>query len=331
MSLSQFYNSNIMFRKYYAKIASTNWNNVAIQHGMPTYVSLLTGFMLAGLCSHLIGLVLLANLKTANNIPLSFESNGYESNQPLATLSDYKPILYRNIFTGIDLTETTERRTTTELRVSDLPYKFTGVIFGGRAEYSLVLLEANMGTPKQSETFVLGDTLPEQAVIVDITRTRVYFERDGGREYLELEQEPLVIKRRSPGLKSDRRARQASSGEGTYREEGFEREGDDIKVTRQWIDRATTVDFSKTLQDAKASPNIVNGQVKGFVMTRIRPNSVYEKMGMKENDVIEAINGIELNDAARAIRTLESLRNDTSIELQMRRDGKVQTRQIQVK
>ena len=60
-------------------------------------------------------------------------------------------------------------------------------------------------------------------------------------------------------------------------------------------------------------------------------DSVYEKMGMKDGDVIEAINGIDLNDAARAIQTLNAMRNEGKIEIRMKRDGQTSNLDVQVK
>jgi general secretion pathway protein C len=123
-----------------------------------------------------------------------------------------------------------------------------------------------------------------------------------------------------------------AAGAYEFTESGFARgrEGN-IVADRRWVDKALTTDFAKTLQDAKASPNLVNGEVKGFVLTRIRPDSVYEKMGFQDGDVVEQINGIDLNDAARAIQTLNSLKNENAIELMVKRNGVAMPLKIQVK
>ena len=217
-----------------------------------------------------------------------------------------------------------------EIRKSDLPLKFTGVIFGGRADASIVVLESSAN--KQSDTFFLGEVVPGDAKIVDIERDKVYFERNNCKEFLELDQPPLPKKR-----VAGERKRPVSplpgavGGENSYKEDGFERSGVTVAATRQWVEKAITVDFAKTLQDAKASPNQVNGEVRGFVLTRIRPDSIYEKMGMQDGDIIEAINGIELNDAARAIQTLNAMRNENGLEIRMKRNGQSSNLNVQVK
>lgn len=214
---------------------------------------------------------------------------------------------------------------------SGLPLKVKGIIFGGSSVTSLALLESS--ATQLVDSFVLGESVPGNGRVSAITQDRVYFLQGPCPEYLEVEQ-PQDIKRRvaDPSKRTKQVTPSAGSGEADYSEDGFERRGDQIAVDKQWIEKAVGVDFAKTLQDAKATPNVVaGGQVKGFVMTQIRPDSVYEKMGMINGDVVRSINGIELNDAARAIQTLQAMRTETQLEVVIEREGKQVVRKIQVK
>jgi general secretion pathway protein C len=267
--------------------------------------------------------------------PTSF-SDGAESTSEQTPLlpsrpleSEFRTFIKRNIFNS-EATSADEKKDTSCLaKKSDLPLKFTGVIFGGKAEHSIVVLEN--ASDRKADTFLLGESVPGDAVISDIQRDKVFFTRSGCPEFLELLQ-PEPIKRRIAGERK-RLSKPTSSGDGevSYREDGFERTGVTVAATRQWVEKAITVDFAKTLQDAKASPNQVNGEIKGFVLTRIRPDSVYEKMGMQDGDVIETINGIELNDAARAIQTLNAMRNENNLEIRVKRGGSSSVLNVQVK
>lgn len=249
---------------------------------------------------------------------------------------DFNGILKRNLFNSEQKEEVVKDanlQAVCSAVKSDLPLKFTGVIFGGTNDTSLVLLESS--ATKQSDTFVLNDFVPGEAKIVDIQRDRVLFVRGntGCPEFLELQQ-PEVAKKRVPNLARSRSAKSQGAGGAAYdfTESGFARERDgNIVADRRWVDKALTSDFAKTLQDAKASPNLVNGEVKGFILTRIRPDSVYEKMGFQDGDVVEQINGIDLNDAARAIQTLNALKNENAIELMVKRNGVAVPLKIQVK
>ena len=63
--------------------------------------------------------------------------------------------------------------------------------------------------------------------------------------------------------------------------------------------------WDKGSSDAKARPNMVNGVLKGFELTRIREDSIYEKAGFQNGDIVEEINGIPLKDAVSSIRLLK--------------------------
>ena len=66
---------------------------------------------------------------------------------------------------------------------------------------------------------------------------------------------------------------------------------------------------------------MVDGELKGFTLTRIRKDSIYEKSGFQNDDVVTEINGVPLTDTAQAVRLLQSLRNESEIEIRMMRSG----------
>ena len=92
-----------------------------------------------------------------------------------------------------------------------------------------------------------------------------------------------------------------------------------------------TVDFEKTLQKAKAEPIVEDEKTIGFKLSQVKGDSVYSKMGLQSGDIVKSINGVELRDAAQAIQTLNSLKNETTVEVKFTRAGKVETRRIEVK
>lgn len=191
---------------------------------------------------------------------------------------------------------------------SNLPYKISGILFGGTSETSLVVFDSGL-----NPVFKQGDSLPQGGVLHSIEKNRILVTNKNCPEFIELTS-PLP-----PNGRSSRSPQNASGA--AYKEDGFERNGSATTASKQWVNNILTNDFAKTLEEAKASPNIVGGQVKGFVITNITQNSVYAKLGLKDGDIVSGINGIELNDAARAIQTLNSMRNENAIDLQIIRGG----------
>ncbi|MCA2960638.1 MAG: PDZ domain-containing protein [Silvanigrellales bacterium] len=310
------------------KLDFSNFTIPTAEKMAPWFVSGLSGFVAASA----VGLVAAHQFMPKVQ---AFSASDLGPQEPTVFVSDrptegeFKTIVSRNIFNSEGGAVEDKNEAGCEVKKSELPLKFTGVIFGGRSEASIVVLEST--TTKQADTFLLGEAVPGDAKIVEITRDKVFFEKNNCKEFLALEQPELPKKRIAGEKKRTAKPSVAATGENVFREEGFERNGSSIAADRRWMEKAITVDFAKTLQDAKASPNTVNGEVKGFVLTRIRPDSVYEKMGLQDGDVICAINGIELNDAARAIQTLNAMRNESKLEVCVMRNGQRSNLDVQVK
>lgn len=96
--------------------------------------------------------------------------------------------------------------------------------------------------------------------------------------------------------------------------EDIKRMGDVVTISRPYMKRLLTTDVTKTLQDAKITPVMDNGHLKGHRLTRIKKDSVYEKAGFKEGDVIESINGTSVGDTAKVIKLTQSLGAERVLE-----------------
>lgn len=262
--------------------------------------------ILFGITTTIISLVWKPSPQNAKKAPSSAFDNKNYSEQGLPY------IVSRNIFNinGLipDAESNGNKVCSSEPFKSDLPYKISGILFGGSSENSLVVLEGGIGS-----VYKQGDALPQGGILSSIGKHRILVANRNCPEYIDL------IFPSPPDARLSRSPQNASGA--SYKEDGFERNGNNTTASKLWVNNILTNNFAKTLEEAKASPNLVGGQVKGFVITNITQNSVYSKLGLKDGDIVSAINGIELNDAARAIQTLNSMRNENTIELQIIRGG----------
>jgi general secretion pathway protein C len=242
-------------------------------------------------------------------------------------------ILKRNIFNSdgdVDETiiegsgeETGEEDLTNAVK-STLNVRLLGTIYGGDPFSGAAIIE---NTSKRStNTFMVGDILIRGAKITEVLRERILIDNKGRIEYIEVEKTKLVRSRRSRKKKGGAVKKGIAPLANTpppkkFAEEGFERDGSKIELTDEYRKKLLTTDFTKVLQDAKATPNMVDGELRGFRLTRIRSGSIYEKSGFQNDDIVEEINGVSLNDTSQAIRLLQSLRNESSIEIRINRNG----------
>ena len=217
---------------------------------------------------------------------------------------------------------------------SDLAVKLMGTIYGGDPYSGAAIIE---NTSKRTiNTFMVGDVLLKGARIKEVLKEKVIIENNGRLEYIDVEKTKLVRSRRSKrGKKPTRKKGPAPIATepppSTYKEDGFERKGAQIAMDETYRQKLLTTDFTKVLQDAKASPNMVDGELKGFKLTRIRKDSIYEKAGFQNMDVVEEVNGVPLTDTGQAIRLLQSLRNEKEIDVRITRGGTPMTFTLSIK
>ena len=115
-----------------------------------------------------------------------------------------------------------------------------------------------------------------------------------------------------------------------YSEEGFERNGNQIKVSASYRDKLVNDDLSKILMQATAIPKIENGQIVGFSILQIDAGSIYDKAGLKNEDVVTAINGVKLNNVSGAIKLLQSLKGSNGVAIDLKRNGVEQRVELSV-
>lgn len=111
----------------------------------------------------------------------------------------------------------------------------------------------------------------------------------------------------------------------TYREKGLDRttrsDEIDIKITDAYRDHIVNNQLQKILMEAAATPQSKNNQIIGFLLTDITPGSIFEKVGFNDGDLIQSINSTPLNSPSTAIKILHSIKNETSVDVALVRNG----------
>jgi len=77
----------------------------------------------------------------------------------------------------------------------------------------------------------------------------------------------------------------------------------------------------KLLSEAKVVPYFRGGKVDGFVIGDIVVGSLYEKLGLKNGDVIHKVNGEVLTSVAQGIALYQRLQHAGAIDLELERHG----------
>lgn len=292
-------------------------------------------FLLASTVSTLIGYLLMSHTTMSKSDNSNELVEASWSRGATLTKSEVDKILDRNIFNSEGLIGDVDPNAPSngiQAQKTQLPVKVIGIIYGGTPTSGLAMIE---NTQKHTvNSFLVGDILAPEATIFEIHIDQILIDNQGRKEYAMLEEPEL--RRSTRKGKSTRPAKGIDAplslgGSGyavepppeSFKEDGFERKGNQVQMTQQYKARLLGEDFANVLQDAKASPNMVDGVLKGWKLDRIRKNSIYEKFGMQNGDIVEEINGRALSDAGQAIKTMQGLKDEPDLDFKINRNGQI--------
>ncbi len=194
---------------------------------------------------------------------------------------------------------------------SSLPLTLMGVIVVSDELKSVASVE-DKGS-NQVLAVRVNENITAGARVQKIETDRVIFinEQMGRREFIELPKD-LITATRKASAPSGPKGGIVNSGNNRF------------AIARDEVDK-TLANLNEVLTQARCVPNFEAGRPGGYRCFQIVPGSIYDKLGMKDNDVILAINGEAINDPSKAFTMLTDLKNkDTrSIELTVNRNGQV--------
>ncbi len=119
---------------------------------------------------------------------------------------------------------------------------------------------------------------------------------------------PISHLNRPPRNTTDYSKGVAKSGEWEY------------KIDRSMLEGELN-DLTKLGMQARVVPNYVGGKYRGFKLVGVRPNSLYRAIGIRSGDVVQRINGMEIDSPNKALQLFEKLRTSRKINLDIQRNG----------
>ena len=91
-------------------------------------------------------------------------------------------------------------------------------------------------------------------------------------------------------------------------------------VKKEVLDR-TLSNLNAVATQARIVPSFKNGVANGFKVFSIQPNSFYSSMGVENGDVIQKINGYEINSPDKALEIYQKLREARHVTIDLERNG----------
>ncbi len=66
-------------------------------------------------------------------------------------------------------------------------------------------------------------------------------------------------------------------------------------------------------------------QVNGFRIFQIHPGSIYQKLGLRNGDVIQFVNGIKMDDPTKCLELFSALKDRSNFTIDLKRRNQKMT------
>jgi general secretion pathway protein C len=205
---------------------------------------------------------------------------------------------------------------------TELRLKLWGVALrGGDQSYAIIEEEKR----REQGVYKVGAEVPGGATVKSVAWDHVILNVSGKDEILEIEEGLTGGPRTAPapfgrgGISSSRRSAPR------YENKGVEVVSEnEYVVDREEVDGALE-NMSQLFTQIRAVPHFEGGESTGFRLFAIRRGSIFDKIGLKNGDIIRNINGQAMNDPTKALALLEELRDSTDLEVSVTRNRKDRT------
>jgi len=225
---------------------------------------------------------------------------------PRRELSDYSSILERGLFG-----EGKGPSGGPAQAAAPSVYVLIGTIVGER------FAGAVLDSPANPQAFYrLNEKLPDGSRIVKVKRDSVSLKlADGSVTVLEMVDDTKIVMA-TPSAAASHGVRQVSR---------------DKYMLDQREVAASTENMNQILTQARALPYMEAGKTVGFRISEIVAGSLYEKIGLKNGDVIQKVNAQDVDDPGKFFQLYQGLKEEKNITIDLMRNGQRQTLNYEIR
>ncbi len=230
------------------------------------------------------------------------------SPQPKLPLSSYAIIYTRDIFNSVKAASGASDASLATTNIANL--KLLGTATGTR-DQAFAIFEDQ--TSHLQYLYREGETITPGVQLIQVGWDRVTIDREGQRETLVLPREPLAPVPQSPVTSVS-----ASSSE---EKDGVRQVApDSFHIDRREVEHAVS-HLSDLFTQVRAVPYAPqNGVTQGFRLFAIKPDSLIERIGLKNGDIVQRVNGVEITDPSTAFTLLQDMQGRSQIRVDVLRN-----------
>ena len=207
------------------------------------------------------------------------------------------------------------------LEKTPLQVRLRGTVY--REKGNSVAIIEDLKTRKQ-DLYHVGDMISGEAKLIAVSRNKVYLERDGKQEILEIYEKT----EEKAGGKPERRPparRPFPTGTGIKRVSA-----DRYRISQEELKDAFE-NMNQLLTQVRVVPNFRDGEPDGFKLESIKRGSLIHRAGLRDGDIVKRVNGIEIDSPDKAFEVYEQVRNEPLITVEVLRGGSKKTFRYEVR
>lgn len=177
-----------------------------------------------------------------------------------------------------------------------------------------------------------GDMIPGAGEVVLISARYVDFKNESTKrvERIALLENGAPVPEPKPTPRRTRRRPPRSSVEAEL-EAGIKKVGENsYEISRELVDKVRA-NISRYASGARIVPHIENGKANGYKLYAVRPSSVFAKIGVRNGDILHAVNGLNIASPRQALEVYTKLTDASNISLSITRRGKPVTMKYRIR
>ena len=270
------------------------------------------------ICSYLIATLFTVSIDALlPDFPPS-PKNIYNQFTETKDMSQYEIIIARNLFNknGI-IPDMSAIREDLPAVKTNLPFTLLGVILLEDKVKSIASVLNR--TENAVVTVRVKEAIDRNTDVKEILKSKVLFYNKNTQqvEYIELPKikQPISLKTNQPKKASPNGIKEVSK--------------DHLTIERSEIESILS-NMNEVITQARCVPSSEGGRNIGFKCVQIVPGSIYDRIGIKNNDIVISINEERLSNPGKALQVLRGLRDRERIQVTLKRNGKIITKKYDI-
>jgi len=222
--------------------------------------------------------------------------------------SHYLSAINRDLFGAAqESVDTSKQIKTEDLERTALNISLLGTVSGDN-ENSVAIIQER--AKRSQSLYKIGDTI-QNATIIEILRGKVILRVGSKNQILTMEENTSAS-----GPTSRKRLPQSIN----------RRRDPSVAGTTITLDQSTVRrslgDISKLLSQVRVRPHYKNGKPDGLMLSQVKPNTIFTRLGLRNGDVIQNVGGKTIENPDDIMGFYEELKSGSDVSLEIMRRGK---------